>query len=95
MALELRKAERRKTKARIGISGPAGSGKTMSALLMAYGLVGDWNKIAIIDTEIDRLGKFFGINPYELLKEVENDGKQNSGETIKGNGSLPLRPEMR
>jgi hypothetical protein len=51
MALELRKAERKKSKARIGLSGPAGSGKTMSALLMAYGITGDWGKIAVIDTE--------------------------------------------
>jgi hypothetical protein len=43
-----RKAERRKAKLRLGITGPAGSGKTYGALLIAFGLGG---KIAMIDTE--------------------------------------------
>ena len=47
-----RKAERSRVKARIALAGPSGSGKTMSALLLAYGLVNDWNKIAMIDTEM-------------------------------------------
>ncbi len=48
---KLRKATRQKAKIRLALSGPAGSGKTISALLIAYGMVGDWNKIAVIDTE--------------------------------------------
>lgn len=48
---QLRKATRQKAKIRLGLSGPSGSGKTASALLMAYGLTGDWSKIAVIDTE--------------------------------------------
>jgi hypothetical protein len=47
----IRKAQRRKAKLRLGLSGPAGSGKTFSALLMAYGITNDWDKIALIDTE--------------------------------------------
>ena len=43
-----RKAERRKAKLRLAITGPAGSGKTYGALLIAQGLGG---KIAMIDTE--------------------------------------------
>ena len=43
-----RRAERKKAKLRLGIAGPAGSGKTYSALLIAQGLEG---KIALIDTE--------------------------------------------
>src|SRR5690606_2443312 len=49
--MQLQLATRKKTKLRLNTSGPAGSGKTMSALLMAKGLVGDWSKIAVIDTE--------------------------------------------
>jgi hypothetical protein len=30
---------------------PSGSEKTYSALLLAYGITNDWNKIALIDTE--------------------------------------------
>lgn len=43
-----RKAERRKAKLRLAITGPAGSGKTYGALTLAQGLGG---KIAMIDTE--------------------------------------------
>lgn len=35
------------------ICGPSGSGKTASSLLMAYGLAGDWTRIAVADTEGD------------------------------------------
>ncbi len=51
-ALQLRKAERRKAKLRIGVTAPSGAGKTFSSLLMAAGLTKDnWDKIAVIDTE--------------------------------------------
>jgi len=43
-----RKAERKKVKLRLGLTGPAGSGKTYSALLIAKGIGG---KVALIDTE--------------------------------------------
>ena len=47
----LRKAERKQAKLRIGLSAPSGAGKTYSALLLAYGITGDWSKVALIDTE--------------------------------------------
>jgi hypothetical protein len=49
--LQRRTAQRKKAKLRLGISGPAGSGKTYSSLLMAYGITKDWTKITLIDTE--------------------------------------------
>lgn len=49
--MQLKKASRKKVKLKLNISGPSGAGKTYSALLMAKGLVGDWDKIAVIDTE--------------------------------------------
>lgn len=49
---------RKKSKARIALVGPSGAGKTLSALLMAYGITGDWKKIALIDTEHER-GRFY------------------------------------
>ena len=51
MSLQIKKAERKKAKIRLGLSGPSGFGKTYSGLLIAKGLVGDWSKIALIDTE--------------------------------------------
>lgn len=52
------KVTRAKSKARIALIGPSGSGKTLSALYLAYGLTGDWSKIALIDTEHER-GRFY------------------------------------
>lgn len=49
--MELKVASRKKVKIKIGFNGPAGSGKTMSALKLAYGMVKDWTKIGVIDTE--------------------------------------------
>lgn len=60
----LQKATRKKSKLRLNLSAPSGAGKTYSALLLGKGLVGDWNKIAVIDTEngsaslYEHLGEF-------------------------------------
>lgn len=47
-AFEIHRATKRRAKLRLGMSGPAGSGKTYSALLIASGLGG---RIGMIDTE--------------------------------------------
>lgn len=49
--MELKKAARKKVKLRLNLSAPSGAGKTYSALLLAKGLVGEWDKVAVIDTE--------------------------------------------
>lgn len=67
MAMQLRKAERKQAKLRIGITGPSGSGKTMSGLLMAYGLVGDWEKVALIDTENGSGELYSHLGDYQVL----------------------------
>lgn len=78
--LILRKAERKKAKIRLGLSSVSGGGKTYSALLIAYGLCGDWRKIAIIDTENNsadlyaHLGDFNTISleqPYSPERYIE------------------------
>lgn len=51
MVQTVRKATRKKAKMRLGIAATAGAGKTMGALLVAYGLTGDWEKVGLIDTE--------------------------------------------
>ena len=48
---EFRKAERKQAFLKVGLSAPSGAGKTYSALLMAYGICEDWDKVAVIDTE--------------------------------------------
>ena len=49
--MQLQKATRKKSYLRLNLSAPSGAGKTYSALLMAKGLVNNWEKIAVIDTE--------------------------------------------
>jgi len=51
--MQLQKATRKNVKIKMALQGPAGAGKTYSALLLAQGLVsdGDLSKVAVIDTE--------------------------------------------
>ena len=49
--MQLQKASRKRVKIKMALQGSSGSGKTYSALLLAYGLFSDWSKIAVIDTE--------------------------------------------
>lgn len=49
--MKLQQAERKQAKIKLGLQSPAGGGKTYSALLLAYGLINDWSKIAVIDAE--------------------------------------------
>lgn len=70
MALEFKKAKREQVRIKVSIAGPAGSGKTMSSLLMAYGLTRAefpniseeevWDKICIIDTESGSASLYVG-----------------------------------
>lgn len=61
----IRKAERKKAKLRLGISGASGSGKTWSALEIATGMGG---KIGMIDTEAGR-GELYGEDfDYDIIR---------------------------
>ena len=65
--LQLQKATRKKSKLRLNLSGPAGSGKTYSALLMAKGLIGDWDKVAVIDTENGSAGLYSHLGSFNTI----------------------------
>lgn len=78
--MQLQKAKRQQVKLRLNLSAPSGAGKTYSALLLAKGLVNDWDKIAVIDTEngsaslYDHLGEFNVINlapPFSPERYIE------------------------
>lgn len=63
--MQIRKAERKKAKLRLGISGASGSGKTWSALEIATGMGG---KIGMIDTESGR-GELYGNDfQYDIIR---------------------------
>jgi len=65
--MKLQQAERKQAKIKLGLQGPSGSGKTYSALLLAYGLINDWNKIAIIDTENHSADLYAHLGTYQVL----------------------------
>ena len=58
-----RKAQRKQAKLRLAITGPAGSGKTYSALQLAFGLGG---KIAMIDTENGSGDLYSHLGDYDI-----------------------------
>lgn len=65
--MQLQKAERKNVKIKLGLQGSSGSGKTYSALLLAYGLTNDWSKIAIIDTENHSAELYSHLGSYNVL----------------------------
>lgn len=65
--MELRKATRKAVKLKLNLSAPSGAGKTYSALRMAYGLVGDWSKIAVIDTENGSASLYSHLGDFNTL----------------------------
>lgn len=60
-----KKAERKQSKLRCALDGPSGSGKSYSALRLAFGLVGAGlaKRVAVIDTEHGSAAKYAGENP--------------------------------
>jgi len=62
------RAQRKRAKARIGLVGPAGSGKSMSALKLAFGIVGPEGKIAVIDTEHGSASLYAHLCAYDVLE---------------------------
>lgn len=65
--MELKKATRKQVKLRLGLSAVSGGGKTYSALLLAKGLVGSWEKIAVIDTENESASLYSHLGDYNTI----------------------------
>ena len=65
--MELKKAKRQQVKLRLNISAPSGAGKTYSALLLAKGLVNDWSKIAVIDTENGSASLYSHLGDFNVI----------------------------
>lgn len=70
-------ARREQVKLMIGLSGVSGAGKSYGALLLAYGITGDWTKITVIDTEHGAAAYNASFGPWnriEFLPETpDND----------------------
>ena len=67
METKLRVSSKRQAKIKMALQGCAGSGKTYSALLLAYGLTKDWNRIAVIDSENGSADLYASLGTYNVL----------------------------
>ena len=70
--LNLRVSSKKQAKIKLALQGCAGSGKTYSALLLAYGLCNDWTKIAIIDSEHGSADLYAHLGAYNVLSLSDN-----------------------
>lgn len=65
--MQLRQSMRRAAKMRLALAGASGAGKTYSSLLIAYGMTGDWSKIAVIDSENCSADLYAHLGGYQVL----------------------------
>lgn len=66
--MQMTKAKRSKVKIKMSISSPTGFGKTKSALLLAYGITQDWEKICLIDTENKSASLYEDLGPWNTIQ---------------------------
>ncbi len=65
--MQLEQAQRKNVKIKLGLQGSSGAGKSMSALLLAFGITDDWSKIAVIDTENHSAELYSHLGNYNVL----------------------------
>ena len=65
--MQLRTSSRTQARIKMALNGCAGSGKTMSALLLAYGLTSNWSRIAVIDSENASSDLYAHLGGYNVL----------------------------
>lgn len=70
--MELRKSSKKQAKIKLALQGCAGSGKTFSALLLAFGLCNDWSNIAVIDSENGSADLYAHLGQYNVLPLQDN-----------------------
>src|SRR5688572_9000748 len=65
--MEIRNAIRKKAKIKMALQGASGTGKTYSALLLAFGLAGDWESITLIDTENNSADLYAHLGCFKVI----------------------------
>lgn len=80
--MQLRQSERKQAKIKLAIQGCAGSGKTYSSLLLAYGITNNWSKIAVIDSENGSADLYAHLGAYNVLNLNNNYSPENYIEAI-------------
>lgn len=81
--MNLRKSSKKQAKIKLALQGCAGSGKTYSALLLAYGLCNDWTKIAVIDSENGSADLYAHLGSYNVLSLSDSFTPETYIEAIK------------
>lgn len=81
--MEPRKSSKKQAKIKLALQGCAGSGKTYSALLLAYGLCNDWSKIAVIDSENGSADLYANLGQYNVLPLQDKFAPETYVEAIK------------
>jgi hypothetical protein len=66
--MQLQTASRKKVKIKMNIASPSGFGKTYSSLQLGFGITGNWEKIAVIDTENDSASLYSHLGPFKTLR---------------------------
>ena len=80
--MNLRVSSKKQAKIKLALQGCAGSGKTYSALLLAYGLCSDWSKIAVIDSENGSADLYASLGQYNVLPLQDNFTPETYTKTI-------------
>jgi len=80
--MQLRQSERKQAKIKLAIQGCAGSGKTYSSLLLAFGITNNWSKIAVIDSENGSADLYAHLGQYNVLNLNNNYSPENYIEAI-------------
>lgn len=80
--MQLRQSERKQAKIKLAIQGCAGSGKTYSSLLLAFGITNNWQKIAVIDSENGSADLYAHLGSYNVLNINNNYSPENYMEAI-------------
>jgi hypothetical protein len=66
--MHVEQSKRTKPHIKLAIYGCSGSGKTFGALLLAFGLTGDWSKIVVVDTEVNSASLYNSLGPFNMVQ---------------------------
>jgi len=80
--MNFRQAERKQAKIKLALQGCAGSGKTYSSLLLAFGMTNNWKKIAVIDSENGSADLYAHLGAYNVLNLNNNYSPENYIEAL-------------
>lgn len=67
MTLKIQKARKSLVKVRVLATGVSGSGKSLSMLYLAKGLLEEGKKLVVIDTEHGSINEYEGLMPFEVI----------------------------